>query len=67
MPNMGPMMMGKTPPDWRVFLEGSKTPAGNVAWSIAPEIADQLTEGSARAMADSLFAFLRTLVKTRRG
>jgi hypothetical protein len=67
MPNIGPMMMGKTPPDWRVFLEGSKAPSGNVCWSIDPAMANLLTETTAKAMADSLHAFLLTIVKNRGG
>lgn len=67
MPSIGPMMMGQTPPDWRVFLECSRTPATNVAWTISPEVANVMTEHLAKQLSESLFAFLRTLVKDHRG
>jgi len=66
MPDIHSMGMGKVPPDWRVFLEGSQTPAGNVAWSISPEVASGMTADKARALAESLNAFLRTLIKSSR-
>lgn len=64
MPNVGPLTIGAPPPGWRVVLECSVTPAGNVAWSILPDVASGMTAAQARLMAESLHAFLRTLVRS---
>ena len=65
MPEIGPVTMGKPPADWRVILECLQTTAGNIAWSVLPEVAGSLTESQAAAIADSLHAFLAKLVKAR--
>ena len=62
MPQIGEVTMGKPPEGWRVFLEALQTTAGNVAWSILPEVAGTMTAGQADALAASLRAFLRKLV-----
>lgn len=65
MPNIGDVTMGKPPAGWRVFLEALQTTAGNVAWSILPEVAGSMTDSQADAIAASLRSFLRKLAKAR--
>jgi len=65
MPQIGPVAMGKPPAGWRVFLEASQTTAGNIAWSIIPEVAASMTDSQADAIAASLRAFLRKLAAAR--
>jgi hypothetical protein len=66
MPQIGDVTLGKPPDGWRVFLEALQTTAGNVAWSILPEVAGGMTESQADAIAASLRAFLRKLVVARK-
>lgn len=66
MPEIGPMMMGECPPDWRVVLECRRTPAGNVAWSIDPDAARYMTDAQADKMAASLRSFLRKVANPTR-
>lgn len=65
MPDIGPVSIGKPPDGWRVFLEALQTTAGNVAWSILPEVAGSMTPAQADAIAASLRAFLRKLAAAR--
>lgn len=66
MPQIGDVTLGKPPTGWRVFLEALQTTAGNVAWSILPEVAGSMTESQADAIAASLRAFLRKLAYQRK-
>lgn len=62
-PQIGPVFSGGRPPGWRVYIEGLVTTDLHLAWSIDPTSAMGMTRQRADDVANSLRAFLYTLMR----